>query len=234
MSARAQAGMAPLLPQVNLLPPEVKAARGLARIKRWLAVGVLVTLVLATGLVVKGVMDKKAADEELAAAQQDTAGLLEEQAQYAEVPIVQAALARATSAREIGMSTEILWRPYLQAIAATAPEGVRIENLKSVSATPMVLPSAPADALSALGVSIVTFTAQSATVLDTETWLRNLASIPGFSDPWFSQAVLTANGDIPLYNVSALVIVTDTGYARRFSAETLAAQEAAAAEEGQG
>ena len=63
MSARAQAGMAPLLPQVNLLPPEVKAARGLARIKRWLAVGVLVTLILATGLVVKGVMEKKAADE---------------------------------------------------------------------------------------------------------------------------------------------------------------------------
>ena len=38
---------APSLPQVNLLPPEIKAARNLSRIKGWLGVALLMTLVLA-------------------------------------------------------------------------------------------------------------------------------------------------------------------------------------------
>jgi Tfp pilus assembly protein PilN len=228
--------MAPLLPQVNLLPPEVKAARGLVRVKRWLALVVLLAVAAAGGLVFKGILDETAAEDELAEAQDDTARLVREQETYAEVPVVLDALSRATSAREIGMSTEILWRQYLQAVAATAPEGVRIENLKSVSATPMALPAAPTDTLSAAGISMITFTAQSATIPDTEAWLRALATVPGFSDAWFSQAVLSETGETPMYNVAAAVIVTSDGYAQRFSAETLAALEAeedAAAEEGE-
>ena len=106
MSARAQAVKTPL-PQVNLLPPEVKAARGLTRVKRWLAIAVVVALVLAAGMVAKAVMDQKAADAELALAEDDTVRLLSVQERYAEVPPVVGALARARNAREVAMSTEI-------------------------------------------------------------------------------------------------------------------------------
>ena len=143
MSTRSQAAMAPLLPQVNLLPPEIRAARGLTRVKRWLALVVLLALLVAAGLVLLAMMAQQSADAELAVQQQETERLMSEQARYTEVPVVLGALDRARTAREVGMSTEILWRPYLNAIAATAPEGVRIENLRYQGSTPMVLPAAP-------------------------------------------------------------------------------------------
>ena len=232
MSAKQPAMQAPALPQVNLLPPEVKAARGLARTKRWLALAVVLALVVSAGMVGKTMLDQDAADEALAQAQARTAELQAEQARYAQVPLVLAAVDRAENARAIGMSTEVMWRQYFQALAWSAPPGVRIENLKIVSATPMVLPQAPADALSAQGVSAIAFTAQSATIIDTETWLRNLAQIPGFSDPWFSQAQLSEAGGAPIYNVTAAVILTADAYELRFSPEALAAaDEDATAEE---
>lgn len=233
MSARAQAVMAPRLPQVNLLPPEVKAARGLATIKRWLALAVLASVLVSAGMVAKAMNDRSSADDKLAEQRTDTARLNGLKTQYAEVPLVIGALTRAQDAREIGMSTEVLWSPYVRAVAATAPAGVRIETLRTASATPMLLPAGAADALSAAGVSTVSFTAQALTMPDFEAWLRQLATIPGFSDAWFSQATLTEQDDAIYYNVNALVILTDEGYSRRFSAETLAAlaaEEAADAE----
>lgn len=231
MSARAQEVMAPALPQVNLLPPEVKAARGLARLKKWLALVVLLALVVCAGIVLLAMLQQKDAEDDLGLQQAETERLMAEQARYAEVPAVLGALDRALAAREVGMSTEILWRPYLQAIAATTPEGVRIENLRVQGATPILLPSAPTDALSAWSVNTITFTAQSLVLPDTETWLRALATVPGFANPLFSQATLTETDGVVHYNVSATVQVNEQAYALRFSAEAAAAAEATEEEE---
>src|SRR5665647_1688450 len=105
--------MAPLLPQVNLLPPEVKAARGLARLKKWLALVVLLALLVCAGIVLLAMLQQKDAEDDLGLQQAETERLMAEQARYAEVPAVLGALDRALAAREVGMSTEILWRPYL-------------------------------------------------------------------------------------------------------------------------
>lgn len=231
MSAKAVSVGAPALPQVNLLPPEVKAARGLAKVKQWLAVVVILSLVLSAGLVFIAILEQEAADRELALVQERTAELEAEQQRYAEVPLVLAALDRARNAREVGMSTEIRWMPYYSAIAATAPPGVSIESIKVQSATPMVSAIGPTDALSALGISVITFSAQSSTVPDTEAWLRALEQVPGFSDPWFSQATLNEAGDVVAYNVAAAVIVVDDARLRRFSAEQDAAEQEEAAQD---
>lgn len=228
MSAKQSAVQAPALPQVNLLPPEVKAARGLAATKRWLALGVLVAVLMSAGLVVKATFDQSSADDKLTNAQNDTARLNAQKAQYAEVPAVLNELQRAKDARELGMSTEVLWRSIVRAIAATTPPGVRIDTMRTVSATPMVLPAAPVDPLAAAGISTITFTAQSVTIPDTEAWLRALSTIPGFSDAWFSQEIISADGDAVFYNLNAVVLVTDQAYAERFSKEAMAAAEAAA------
>lgn len=121
--------------------------------------------------------------------------------------------------------------PYYSAIAATAPPGVSIESIKVQSATPMVSAIGPTDALSALGISVITFSAQSSTVPDTEAWLRALEQVPGFSDPWFSQATLNEAGDVVAYNVAAAVIVVDDARLRRFSAEQDAAEQEEAAQD---
>jgi len=231
MSAKQPAVQAPALPQVNLLPPEVKAARGLARVKRWLALAVVVALVASGGLVAKAIMDKSAADDQLALAQARTAELEAQKEKYAHVPVVLAALERALLARQIGMSTEVAWREYFEAVAAQTPAGIRIENIKIVSATPMVLPAAPADPLSAQGISVVAFTAQAASIPELETWLRQLPLIPGFSDPWYTRATYAPlNETTGMYQVTAGVVLTPEAYEHRFDDVTVETLELAAAE----
>ena len=218
MRPRAQAMVAPSLPQVNLLPPEVRSARGLKVVKRWLASAVVLSLLLAAGLVGLAVLAQRDADAELAVAQAETDRLMAEQEKYAEVPIVLRRLDLIERAREVGMSTEVLWSPYLSAIAATAPEGVNIESVTVTSTTPMSLPTAPANPLQALSAGTITFTAGSLTVPDTAAWLDGLGTIPGFADAWFSSATIAEIDGTTYYSVSATVQFSDQAYARRFVA----------------
>ena len=217
MSSRAQSHGAPALPQVNLLPPEVTAARGLARTKRWLVFFVLVSFIGAAGLVVQAILAQQDAAAELATHQQRTADLDAELLEYSEVPTVLGALEQAKIARQVGMSTEVLWRPYLEAIAATAPPEVRIETIEMSGATPMQLPAAPVGALAAPSIATITFTAQSLTVPDIEAWLISLESIPGFADPWISLAAVTEKDAVAFYNITATVQVNEQAFALRFA-----------------
>lgn len=216
MSPRAQALVAPALAQVNLLPPEVRSARGLARLKRVLGAVTVLAIVAAGGLVGLSIRAQQNAETELAARQADTQDLLDEQKKYAEVPIVLGQLDRITTARLVGMSTEILWRPYLMAIGATMPEGLLIDNLVVTGATPMELPAGPAGALEAPSIATVSFTANSLTVPDTAAWMDGLEQIPGFADPWFTAAVLSEVDGLPYYTVTATVQIDLDAYALRF------------------
>lgn len=217
MSARAPSLGAPELPQVNLLPPEVTAARGLARIKRWLLFVVLAAILAAVGIVALAMMAEQDAQAELDRAEARTAELMAEQERYAEVPLVLSAVEQAEQARSNGMSTEVLWLPYLRAIAATLPDGVRLETFQMLGATPMVLPAEPQGALAAPSVATITFTAQSLTVPDTEQWLIELATIPGFADAWFTTKTAAERDGVEFYDVVATVQVNEQAYALRFA-----------------
>lgn len=219
MSPRQQATAGPGLPQVNLLPPEVQAKRGLVRVKRWLGAAVVLSVLLAAGIVFRAGMAKDAADEELRVAQAETERLLAEQLEYSEVPIVQRNLETIKTARSLGMSTEILWPDYLSAIAATAPAGISIDTIGVSGATPILLATPPINPLQAPSVATVTFSAQSLTLPDTAGWLDGLETVPGFADGWFSTATITEEEGVALYTVSATVQIDERAYAERFAAE---------------
>ena len=74
---------APSLPQVNLLQPEVAAARNLTRIKAWLGVALLMTVVLAAAGFGAALLDGNAVAAELETAQRDGARLQADQGKYA-------------------------------------------------------------------------------------------------------------------------------------------------------
>lgn len=218
MSARPTA-QGPTVAQVNLLPPEVRAKRGLARTKRWLGATVVLALLLAGGVVALAWTAQNAADEELRLAEEDTQRLLAEQAKYGEVPAVLSELDAIKTSRTIAMSTEVLWPQYLAAIAATAPEGVSIKTLNVAGATPMLLPAPPVNPLQAPSVSTVTFSASALTVPDTGAWLDGLETIPGFADAWFSSATETEEEGLTLYSVGVTVQIDEQAYAQRFVTE---------------
>jgi Tfp pilus assembly protein PilN len=206
------------LPQVNLLPPEVRAKRGLKVVKRWLGVSLLATLVLCVLAYGASLVSSAAASSDLAKAQAETSRLQNEQKKYAEVPQVLTALAAAKSARTLGMSTEVPWKSYLDAITAVLPANVSIESFAVTGASPIAAPPTKTNVLQAASVGQVQFTGRVATVPDTAAWIDALNAIPGFSDAWVSSEAITETNKLTYYTVTSTVQVTQSAYAKRFAA----------------
>lgn len=206
------------LPQVNLLPPEIRAGRRFHRVRAWLGVVLLVAVLVCGLLVVWATLALTGAETELAAAQDDNQRLLVEQSQYAEVPRVLGQLRETSDARAVGMSTEVLWKPYLSAVAASAPAGVSLDTFAFVPQLPAAAGLAPTEPLLAPYVGTLTFSARSLTLPDTSAWMEALAGVPGLSDPWFTSAQLAQENGITYFQLNGSVRVSDAAFAERFAA----------------
>lgn len=216
MSARSKGQKLPTLPQVNLLPPEIRAARGLRVVKRWLGLSLVLVVLLLGGAFGFSVLELGLAQSSLTEAQAETARLQVEEAKYAEVPAVLTAVETIKAARELGMSTEIDWRPYLDAITAVLPPGVSIESFNFSGATPMQVAPVPASPLDAPAVGSIQFSGRSVTLPDTAAWIVALNSVPGFSDAWVTAAAITGEDGEAYYQIESSVQVLESAYAERF------------------
>lgn len=198
---------APLLPQVDLLPAEIRAGRGFARVKRVLA-GVVVLAMLGAGGMYLFVQDRNTrADDHLASAQDTATSLAREKAEYAEVTAVLAAIDQARTARALGMATEVSWKPYLDAIGAVLPDDVTITMFEVVNGSPLSPVVSGADPLNAQGVGSVVFVAHSPSLPKASEWLDGLESIPGFSDATLQESRVAAVDAEPYYEVTSTVQV---------------------------
>ncbi|BDO42334.1 fimbrial assembly protein [Cellulomonas sp. NTE-D12] len=209
------------LPQVNLLPPEVRAARGLRNLKRWLAMALVLVLVLCAAVFALAKFAKMAADDELSTAQAETQRLQTEQQKYAEVPRVLGALQNVTTARALGMATDVSWSSYYAAITAVLPADVSIESLvmTSQSASGTAPTGTAPNPLQPASVGQVQFTGRSTTVPNTAAWLDALNGVPGFADAWASSATISQSANkTTYYNVTVTVQVTAAAYTHRFDA----------------
>ncbi len=205
------------LPQVNLLPPEIRAARALHRVKRMLVIvlaGVLVLVAVGYGVASLRVL---AAEDELAEAQEVFSTLTERKQEFAEVPVVLNRLRALESAREVGFSTEILWTPYFDAIFVVMPEDVWISSIEASGATPMQAAPEVVDPLQDPSAMTLRFTGRSLTVPKAGDWIEKLNSIPGFSGAWVS-SVTTAEDDEDgvYYEVQSSVQVDASAFEQRF------------------
>ena len=214
----AGAGFVAGQPQVNLLPPEIRAARGLKRVQGYLALLLVVVLLACAGAYVVARLDKANAESGLTKAQDRTAELQADEAKYADVPRVLGQLDDTKKALDLGMSTEILWKPYYDAIAAVLPAGVSLDSLTVTEGTPMTAGPAAGSPLEEPSIGQVQFSARSKTLPDTAALVDALDAIPGLGDAWVTSAAVQADdtSKTVYYNVSATVQVRDTAYAHRF------------------
>jgi Tfp pilus assembly protein PilN len=209
-----------MVPQVNLLPPEIRASRSLARLKRVLALFPVLALVLGGAGYYWATTQVSAANAELEEAQAESTRLLSAQLEYAEVPQVLSELESARQARLLGSSTEILWTPYLAQLVATLPPGVAFEEISMTGATPMVLGAVPASALAEQGTATLTFVGRTPVVPDIAAWIEALETIPDFSDVYITAASINEEDVdgalVSFYRVSGSVGVGEGALAQRF------------------
>lgn len=209
-----------MLPQVNLLPPEVRAARGLTVTKRILGLALVGVLILCgVGYAVSLAVSASAAAS-LAQVQDEAALLKAEQAKYAEVPVVLANLKRTTDARTLGMSTDIQWKGYLDAISAVLPANVSIQTLTMAQQTPSAAAAPPADPLHQQGVAAIAFTGRVTALPDGAAWIDALNSVPTFYGATFTSETADEVDGVAGYTVTSSVLVKSSAFSQRFAAKT--------------
>lgn len=207
-------------PQVNLLPNEILVARGLKVLKRLLALAVLAVIALLILAIAWMFLGEKNANSDLDAAKAHTEELRIEEVKYAEVPLVMNALATAQGSRVLGMSTEVLWRPHLEAVTAVLPEGVSIAKYAMSGATPVTAAPALGNPLQQPSIDILNLTLRSLTLPTTADLIVALDSIPGLGDAWVSTAAVgEAEDGTIFYDVTASVQIRDSALANRFLPE---------------
>lgn len=169
-------------PRVDLLPPEVKAQRKAAGMRRRLVLAVVAVALLA----IAGTLGARAfagqSAERLSAAQSDAARLLAQQRSYRDVVGVQNDVALAAAAQQVGGSTEIDWQAYLDQIQGTLPSGVTITSVSVDSSSPLAAYAQPTVPLQGARVASITFSALSSSIPQVPEWLVALRALPGAAD----------------------------------------------------
>lgn len=208
---------APPLPQVNLLPPEVRSRRALGRTKARLAVGLaLLLLGLAVAYVFASFAKSQAATD-LADAQDEAQRLVSRQAEFSEVPLVKGQIGFAEQALQLAMANEVLWPKYLLAIQAVQPPEVSLAQLTTEMPGPSGAWIPSASPLDGPSVGSIGFTAQARTLPDLAAWMDALDGIAGFNDVTLSTATMTDDEGVVSYEISASIQVDESAFEGRFS-----------------
>jgi Tfp pilus assembly protein PilN len=179
------------VPRVNLMPPEIEAERGFRKVQ----IGLGAATLAVAGLVVGGFVWASAAaseeQERLSAAQQRTADLTAEQAEYAEVPQVLGELEAADAAQATAMASDVLWYEYLDRLAASYPKDVWLKDMNVLMAPPVDGTAVAAGAAAASTIGTISFSGTGLVHTDVAAWLDALDGIEGFQNATYSTAERT-------------------------------------------
>ena len=169
-------------PRIDLLPPEVRASQRARSTRRMLAYGVVaVAIVMALAIAGSSLLAMQA-QSDLAASQAETQALLVQQQKYIEVRTVQDDVSLVKAGQEVGASTEIQWKDYLDKVQATLPAGVTIQSVTIDSSTPLAVYQQATVPLQGPRVATITFEASSPVLPQLPVWMTALATLPGFAD----------------------------------------------------
>lgn len=214
LTTRLAAGYA--IPRVNLLPPEITAARTFRRTQVGLGTCVLLVVGAITGVFLHSLATAGDSADSLAAEQSRTSTLQGQQAEFGQVPVVLAQLEAAETARATAMGSDVLWYRYLNDIATTYPENVWLGGL-TATASSAAAPAVPStDPLATPGIGTISFTGSALSNQDVASWLDVLAETGGFADASMSDATRTERAGQTVVDFTTGVVLTDDALSHRY------------------
>ncbi|WP_298803009.1 hypothetical protein [uncultured Pseudokineococcus sp.] len=181
-------------PSVDLLPRAVAEADRFRRLQVGLAAALGLVVVGAAAATVLAGARVSSAEEALAGEQARTAQLQAEQAQFAEVPLLEAQRTTLTTARDTALAQDVLWYRYSAHLANQLPDGMRLTSLSMQLADGAAAPVDPAATSTVGSVGGVTLSLEGRTVPDTADLLDVLGETPGVQGPWADSTTAGAEG----------------------------------------
>ncbi|WP_158865653.1 hypothetical protein [Leifsonia sp. AG29] len=203
----------PVEPRVDLLPPEVKAARRNDAIARRLLLALVIVIAIVAASIGGSTVLAIQANATLATTQAEAVSLTRQQQKYAKVRGVQSQIALTQAGQQVGAATEIDWEAFLDKVRATAGAGVAITGITLDSASPLAAYQQPSVPLEGARVATVTIDAKTPSLDNVSAWLAQLATLPAVADVAPGAVTLDTTG----YTASAILHLDQSAFDGRFA-----------------
>lgn len=203
----------PILPRVNLLPPEIAEAEKLRRVKLGLGGGVLAAVGVVAVLYVGAMGGVGQANTELEAERATGTQLQAETAKYADVRAVYTRAAAAEQMLVDAMGQEVRYSSLLNDLSLSVPDKVWLEN---IAFTQTAVPTALGSTVP--GIGTVTFTGVGFKHDDVATWLESLATQKGYVNPYFTNSTAGLIGTREIVRFTSSVTVNADALSGRYAA----------------
>jgi Tfp pilus assembly protein PilN len=208
-----------VMPQVNLMPPEIAETERLRRLQRAMAGAVVVSAVLVGGLYWHTKQGVTSAQNQLTAAEAQHSSL---QVKYNSLNDVQQVFTQVQAKRLLvqdAMGQEIRWSFVLNDLTTAVPDNVWLSGMTAQeTATPgsTAAPIVGADGTTS-GVGNIVFTGMAFRHNDVANWLDSMAGVKGFADPSFTSSIKQSLAPKILVNWNSTVILSATALSNRYT-----------------
>jgi len=213
-------------PRVDLMPPEIRTKRSQLRVRRTLRLALFGVFVIVVAACLGTWGLATVAQTTLTAAQVQQQRLVATQAKYSNVTTVKKSIVVVKAGQKVGDSTEIDWSSYLTQLQATLPQGVQMQSVSILSATPFSVYGQSTTPLQGERVATLTFTATSSGIPSIPVWLDGLKTLPGFVDA--TPGSVTA-GLAGIYTANVEMHINSQAFAYRFDKAAFDANQKAIA-----
>jgi Tfp pilus assembly protein PilN len=202
----------PVLPRVNLLPPEIAETVRFRKIQYGLGGGLLAAVGVVALLYVAAVGSVNDATTELETATATGTSLQAETAKYKDVSAVYARAAAAQAMLTVAMGEEVRYSQYMNDLSLTVPENVWLKNVTFAQA-----PAPAALGSTVPGVGTVSFTGVGFKHDDVAVWLESLAKQKGYVNPYFTSSTKALLGNRETVNFTSTVTMTADALSGRYT-----------------
>ena len=203
-----RSGRSAVMPQVSLLPAEIRSGAQDRRVRVGL-VALVAVAALATGAGFVLASDSASDAEARAATKQSE--LLAATAQlgkFNDIRELQQRIVLGTAALRVGSSTEIDWKRWTGLVLADMPAGFTLTGIKADGATPYLDYAQGATPIDdGVRAATITVTATTPSITELPVWLRELKGLQAYTD--LSPAVSGSEGD---YTVEVVVHLSPAAY----------------------
>ena len=197
-------------PRVHLLPVDVIERKKLKIVKRRVATGVVLALVLCG--IAGGAASLSLDQAALTAAQSQTSQLLAQEGKYGQVNKIKTDIASIKSAQKTGTVQEILWSPFVTSLQATLPAGASLTQVTAAIDSPFS--TTDTEAVPLVGAHIATVNLTLVMPQNTiPTWLNSLSTLKGFVT---AVPDSVTNNAVGTYNVTATIYLNEAALSDRF------------------
>jgi Tfp pilus assembly protein PilN len=214
---------APVMPRVNLMPPEIAEAARFRRFQLAMGGAVVAAAAVVAALYMQAHSDAGSAQAQLDSAKSQQAVLNGQLSSLQSVQDIYTQVSSRETTLSQAMSGEIRWSRYMNDLSLRLPDHVWLTNVTATetaasAAAGTTLPTTATATVSTPGaIGTVSFAGVAFAHDDVATWLDTLAKERGFANPYFTNAAETPIGPKQFVTFASSVDLTNKAESGRYS-----------------